>query len=524
MAKTELLDQFRAARRVSTPLVQITTADPAAVVEALKGAINGSAPMLQWDCVRGIEGINPKGEIVAKALCAKDGDAAEMGNATAALIRLQQTPRGTITIALNLSAFWDNAEIQQAIWNLRDPYKSTERMLVGVGPRVAVPVALAHDVVVLHDPLPDRDELGAVLDTVLGAAGLPAIADGREHERVIDAIAGLSAFEADQAAAMSLHKAGVHLPSLRGLRRTTIEQTPGLSIYRGGETMADYGGGDAVGEYFVAAIEGREPAKAIALLDEVDKSFAGAGVLGGPGDNTGVAQFQHGAFLRWLEERKVRGTLWHGLPGCGKTWLAKCLAGQTDRELLLVDVGLMQSSGVGDSQARTAHALDVVDAVSQGQCLLIATCNSTATLSTELLRRLSHYGEWYFDLPLAEELAAIVGIKLRRYGLTVTADNPLPDMTGWTGAEVERCMWLAWNLRWPFVKAARYVVPLIVSAADRIARIRQQAEGAFLSAATGEYYTTSPKAAQPTGRRRIDLSDAIESAVAGAVLGGVKES
>jgi hypothetical protein len=42
-----LIDQFRSARRVSTPLVGITTADPFACIRALAEALNGKAPLSQ---------------------------------------------------------------------------------------------------------------------------------------------------------------------------------------------------------------------------------------------------------------------------------------------------------------------------------------------------------------------------------------------------------------------------------------------------------------------------------------------
>jgi hypothetical protein len=60
---TQLQTQFRAARRVSTPLIAIKTPDQAMTLEALKSAVsNGTAPpILVWDCIRGCQWANQPG-------------------------------------------------------------------------------------------------------------------------------------------------------------------------------------------------------------------------------------------------------------------------------------------------------------------------------------------------------------------------------------------------------------------------------------------------------------------------------
>ena len=549
----KLVDEFRAARRVSTPLLQIITADPAAVIDGLNKAAPDD-PVLRWDSINGLVGLTPAGKAAIRVLFPdvdfeitgrtdKEKQAARENlernlressvRPTDALVRLQRAPAQTVTYLLNLGLWWGtDADIVQALWNLRDPYKTSHRAAVVIGPESVLPTALQHDVTVLRDPLPDRSELRDIVVAVHENAGLP-LPDEKRMNKLIDAVAGLSAFEADQCASMAATKAGLDLAVLRGFRRAAVEATPGLSIHKGNTTRKDYGGGDAAFDFLLAAATGEEEAKVLVIFDEIDKAFGGAGTQGGPGDNTGVTQHQHGAFLKWLEGRKVRGGLFHGIPGSGKTYLLECLAGELDLELIKVDVGMMQSSAVGDSQARTQQALDIIDAVGQGHVMAIATANSSAPLSTELLRRFSVLGEWYFDTCSPAERDQIVGIKLQKYGLTVTADNPLPNMDGWTGAEIDRLCYLSWNLRWPFLKAARFVVPLTVSARERIARIRDEADGKYLSAAHGETFDrhaadqVAAEAPAPA-TRAIELEDTarevIENVVARKVLGGMKES
>jgi hypothetical protein len=174
----------------------------------------------------------------------------------------------------------------------------------------------------------------------------------------------------------------------------------------------------------------------------------------------------------------------------------------------------MLNSLVGQSQQNIRAAMKVTNAVGQGRTLYLATCNSTATLPTELRRRFRTYGEWFFDLPQGDEVKPIVDIYLRRYGLTVTKENPLPDLTEWTGAEVQSLCYLAYNLDLPFVQAQDFVVPMRTSAAEQVLRLRQQAAGRFLSVSQRGFYQTPDQQkerdvkAGARQQRRITLEDA----------------
>ena len=55
---TSLTKSFKAARRVSTPLIAIKTPDQAVTIETLKAAlVNGKEPaILQWDAGRLLDG------------------------------------------------------------------------------------------------------------------------------------------------------------------------------------------------------------------------------------------------------------------------------------------------------------------------------------------------------------------------------------------------------------------------------------------------------------------------------------
>jgi SpoVK/Ycf46/Vps4 family AAA+-type ATPase len=157
----------------------------------------------------------------------------------------------------------------------------------------------------------------------------------------------------------------------------------------------------------------------------------------------------------------------------------------------------MQSSLVGGSGERLRAALQVVDAISQGRSLWIATCNSITSLPSELRRRFT-LGTFFFDLPSRDEREAIWEIYIKRWDLT---GDP-PDDDGWTGAEIKECCRKAWRLKLSLHESAEYIVPVSRSSADQIEALRRQASGRFLSASRpGVFTSESHQAVVAAGRR-----------------------
>ena len=64
-----------------------------------------------------------------------------------------------------------------------------------------------------------------------------------------------------------------------------------------------------------------------------------------------------------------------------------------------------------------------------------------------------------------------------------------PDDTNWTGAEIKSCCRLASLLDVPLVQAAQNVVPVAVTAGDKIESLRQWASGRCLSADRAGVYS-----------------------------------
>jgi len=476
----DFVHSFKAARRVSTPIVAVRTPDPASAVHLIQQSLNGKgeeAAMLAWDIMRGLYPLNTAGK--TEIDCVANGrDSASIGPADV-LALADQLHEDSLLFYGNAQRFWNDPAVAQGIWNLRDQYKSTGCMLILLTlPGATLPAELGQDAFVLDEPLPSEAELARIIRETFVAAELDEpTAD--VHKKSVDALLGLAAFPAEQVLAMSLSpKAGLDTEQLWERKRQVIEQTPGLAVWRGGETFDDIGGCENIKEFLRAVIAGEESPRVIVFVDEIEKAFAGAGT-----DLSGVKTEMTGTMLTWMQDREADGCLFLGPPGSAKSATAKAAGNTAKIPTIAFDLAAMQSSLVGASGERLRMALQVVDAISKGRSLWIATCNSVASLPPELRRRFT-LGTFFFDLPSAEEREAIWKIYLAKYG----AEGNLPDDEGWTGAEIKECCRKSYRLRVSLKKSAQYIVPVSRSAAEQIKTLRQQASGKFISASCPGVY------------------------------------
>jgi len=490
-----LIDQFKAARRVSAPLVVVNTPDPAATIIALSMAANGDGPKVEWDCVRGLTGRNTQGR---DWIAAQGEFDSTVNNPLGALVVAGKlTEKGLIFIHLAHRWIQDPA-IVQAVWNLRDEFKQDQRTLVLLACAFPVPAELSDDVLVLEEPLPGPDELGGIIEKLHAAASLTLAPE--DAERSIEALRGLSAFAAEQVTAMSLRKSGIDVPALWERKRQAIEQTPGLKVFRDGGTFDDIGGCEIVKGFLRRVMHGQARPNAVVFIDEIEKMLGGAS-----GDLSGVTQDQLGAILTYMQDHQSTGMIFIGPPGAAKSAIAKAAGNDGGVPTIQVDLGAAKGSLVGQSEQQLRNALKVITAVSNGRALWIATCNSIADLPPELRRRFT-LGTFFFDLPSATDRLAIWDIYVKKYSLPMQA---LPNDHGWTGAEIRQCCDIAWRLGCTFVEAAEFVVPVSRSAADAIQRLRDQASGRFLSASEPGVYDANRKAPTTTEKtgRTVEIED-----------------
>ena len=131
------IDQFlkllRAARRVSTPLLAIRSADPALAIARVQETVGKCAPVVQWDIVRGLI---PCNECGAKQLSKLVGERDPSGiGPVETLVLAAQLSEDSVLLYANAQRFWADAQVLQGIWNLRDVFKENvlDRFPFGTG-------------------------------------------------------------------------------------------------------------------------------------------------------------------------------------------------------------------------------------------------------------------------------------------------------------------------------------------------------------------------------------------------------
>lgn len=487
----EFRSVLKAARRAGTPLIAIRTADAASAMAQVTASLNGKGevPIALWEIVNGFSGCNEAGKVAVGKVVGEN--AGSLGPADALAIA-QKIAKNTLLFFLNPQRVWEHVDVLQGIWNLRDIFKANGQMLVLLStPGASLPPELQSDVMVIDEPLPSVNELADLVRATFDAAELPA-PDEEAVAKAVDALIGLAAFPAEQVLAMSLSKSGLDFDRLWDRKRQAVEQTPGLTIWRGGETFDQIGGCENIKRFLDAVIHGEEAPRVIVFVDEIEKAFAGAGT-----DTSGVKTEMTGTMLSWMQDRGADGVIFIGPPGAAKSVVAKAAGATAGIPTVAFDLAAMQSSLVGGSGERLRAALQVVDAISQGRSLWIATCNSITSLPPELRRRFT-LGTFFFDLPTTEERETIWSIYEKRWQL----NGERPDDDGWTGAEIKECCRKAWRLKLSLRESAAYIVPVSRSAADQIDALRRQASGRFLSASQpGVYSAESESLPVGSGRR-----------------------
>ena len=502
-----LAQTVKGAARVGTPLIIARTADPTSTIARIAEVVNPTPAsgtpktLIQWDVVRGAVAVNEESGVELTAALQKAGiDQKATTNAKPFLLFIRNLPNHTMIFMINLHRFAsDDINVIQALWNLRDEFKSRSKVVIGLCPQMTLPPELAQDVLVLDEPLPNDEELKTIAKEIYTSAQLPQPKES-DLDKIVDAVLGLAAFPAEQSMAMSITTKGMDIPKLWNRKQSTIEQTPGLSVWRGNEKFSDIGGCENVKSFLKDVIAGTDAPRAIVFIDEIEKA------IGTGQDTSGVSQGLLGALLTWMQDNAATGCIFIGPPGAAKSAVAKATGNEAGIPTISLDMGAMKNSLVGASEERFRNALKVIDAVSQKRTLFIATCNSIGILPPELRRRFT-FGTFYFSVPTDAERVAIWKIYRGKYKVD-SSDPGVKHDHGWTGAEIKQCCELAYRLRRPLNDCASFIVPVSISAADQIEKLNQQADGKFISASKSgifHYRNNSVSDTMEGGQRAINL-------------------
>jgi hypothetical protein len=435
-----------------------------------------------WDCDRGLT--FPLEPVAVPGVT-------ETQDPLAVIRALPQVAQGSGTTLVtfeSLHRFLGATEIIQALARQIHAGKNSRCFVVVLAPVVQIPPELEKLFTVVDHELPGHAQLEEIARGVATQDG--ELPEGDELARVIEAAAGLTASEAENAYSLALVRHGRLEPeTLWELKSQQLRKSGLVSLHRGTESFDQLGGLDNLKAFCLRAMRRQSEGTV---------------------------------------SNRPRGVLLLSPPGCGKSQFAKALGNETGRPTVVLDVGALLGSLVGQSESNVRAALKLADAMapcvlyadevekalagssSSGQTdsgvtarlfgslltwlndhtsdvFFIATANDASKLPPEFARAERFDGVFFVDLPGRDQKDAIWSIYTRHYGLD--AKQARPDDANWTGAEIKSCCRLASLLDVPLVQAAQNVVPVAVTAGDKIEAIRQWASGRCLSADRAGVYS-----------------------------------
>ena len=195
--------------------------------------------LLAWDLDQGLRMISQSGTL------AIDGGAGDPLAAIRSLVSLPQNEASTLLVLTNFHRFLQSAEIVQALIRQLSAGKQNRTFVVILSPVVQVPTELEKQFVVIEHPFPGREQLEVIARGIATDDGeLPA---GVDLQRLLDATAGLTRYEAEGAYSLSLVRHGkLQVETLWDMKSQMLKKGGLLTLHRGSENFGDLGGLDAL--------------------------------------------------------------------------------------------------------------------------------------------------------------------------------------------------------------------------------------------------------------------------------------
>lgn len=429
-------DQIRGAIRGRHPLIYLHTSEEDRACEELKalaGECFAGGSVRTWSC---IEGLVP---------APKDGDTRDP---VAALQHIIASPEPGFYAMKDLPAFLGDPRVVRA---LRDAYHALARdfksCVVLVSAAAELPETLDKELCYVALDVPTSAQMLA--KTLEIEAQYPGVALGPElHSKIVLALRGLTLKEVEHV-----------------MRR----------VFSGGGAS----GKDVLDEIFA---EKRTLARRSGFLEFVPLKFD-INRVGGLEIVKAWAAKRKNLFNEETVKAGIpipKGVLIMGVSGCGKSMLAKAIAGLWQVPLFRLDMSLVFSGVYGSPEATFHRALRTIEAVApvvlwidemesalgtpkdvaspqsmtfsafltwmQEKPPLVfvaATANRIETLPAEVIRKGRFDQVFFCDLPGEDERAEIVKIHLELNGIPpedIDLDRVVYNTEGWSGAEIEQAV------------------------------------------------------------------------------------
>jgi ATP-dependent 26S proteasome regulatory subunit len=307
--------------------------------------------------------------------------------------------------------------------------KNSFKTIILISPVMEIPAELDKEVTVINFPQPSKEDLGVMLDKIIGEVRdhkqIQIDLDEEGRDRLLQAAMGLTLGEAENVFAKIIVQeqrlSGEHVNEVFAEKQQIIRKSGLLEYYAASEDFSNVGG--------MAVLKDWLNKRAVAFTDE-------ARAFGLPAP---------------------KGILLLGVQGCGKSLCAKAVSRLWQLPLLRFDMGRMFGSLVGSSEENVRRAISVAESVApavlwvdeidkafvgsqssgatdggttarvfgtfltwlsekNAPVFVVCTANDVSQLPPELLRKGRLDEIFYVDLPSEEEREEIFRIHLGKRG------------------------------------------------------------------------------------------------------------
>lgn len=526
--KTDPVTMLDRTIRARYPVIAISSSEEGRVEDALKSiADRQKKPMFTWTCALGLT--QNAGRAISNAPAAD-----ETRDPIAALSTVYNCKSfipdgsGALFLFKDLHGFSNDPVVTRWVRDIVKEFQVISFTLILVSPAFKVSPDLEKDVAVIDWPLPNQTDIETILDDCI--LNLPKTAENKlngSRDKVVRALSGLTAFESSSVLSMAV-------ATYRCLDERAID---------------------------LIILEKKAIIKKLGFLEYFDTDIT-INDIGGLARIKDYARKKLNAFSRKAEAYGLpapRGFLMVGVPGAGKSLVAKAITGGKV-PLVRLDIGALMGGLVGQSESNTRSVLKLIDAI--GECVLwideidkgfagmggggdsdggtsrrvlgtiltwmqehtspvyvVATANDISYITDkapELLRRFDDL--WWIDLPNTRERAEIVGIHLAKrkrnpIGFDLLAVARATE--GFTGAEIEKVVISALvsgfddgerNINTAdLITAAAETVPVSRTMGENLDRLRAWAKTKAKWASEGD---EPPAKTKSEGRgRKVELDD-----------------
>jgi SpoVK/Ycf46/Vps4 family AAA+-type ATPase len=379
--------------------------------------------------------------------------------------------------------------------------KNDTNVVVVLSPVMKIPPELEKELAIIDWDLPNRQEIDAIVARAL--AGLPrgcspGMAESAEgREQIVDAALGLTALEAENVISKSIvRNKTFDLPTILGEKKHIIRKSGILEYYEAQEALDDVGGLEVLKEW----LKKRRHAFTSQARDFGLPLPKGILLIGVPGCGKSLVAKAVGAAWQMPLLRLDVGKIFGGLVGASEENIRKAIktAEATAPSILWLDEMEKGFSGTGSSNMSDGGTTSRVFGTfvtwlqeKTAPVFVIATANNVHQLPPELLRK-GRFDEIFFvDLPSREERKQILDIHLRkkrRDPSLVDLEKLVEATPEFSGSEIEQvvvsAMYDAFDHD-PSVRelstdqmlaSSKEIVPLAVTMQEGIAAMREWAK------------------------------------------------